>query len=313
MSRAVDRYMLQLRSLLPRRQRDDVAAEIFESISAAIEERRRELGRELDDAEAREILKSYGHPVALAGRYLPVQQLIGPRVFPLYWYAIRAVLTVIAAIGVIVAAIALLTEPRATQATVQVLVRFFWIALEAAALVTLLFALLDRRGFRLELLDKLEASEPDSRPLGEIPRSDTVIELAMVSVLLLWWIGWLSFPTVQFDVKVELGSGARALYAPVIALCIIDIARLVVDFVLPYRTAPRIGGAIVSNVVWLILFAIGLSSYDLLQAAPSIQNPEEIGRVVATAENVFRALLLGLGVWTLGDLVVDVRRLLRPG
>ena len=157
MSSVVELYVLQLKSLLPRKQRDDIAAEIRESIASAVEEREHALGRKLDDRETSEILKTYGHPIAVAGRYLPMQQLIGPSVFPLYWYVIQAVLVVIAAIGGSVAAIALFTEPRATQAAIQVLVRFFWIALDAGALVTVAFVLLDRRHVRFRFIDDFDS------------------------------------------------------------------------------------------------------------------------------------------------------------
>jgi hypothetical protein len=318
MSTVVELYLLQLKSLLPRKQRDDIAAEIGESIASAVEERERELGRKLDDAETSTILKSYGHPIVVAGRYLPMQQLIGPRVFPLYWYVIRAVLVVIAAVGAMVALIALFTEPRATQAAMQVLVRFFWIALDAAALVTILFVLLDRQHVRLGFLEDFDARKfghgvlgTRSAPLDGIPRADTVIELAMVAILLLWWIGWLVFPSVQFGVRVELGSAVTALYFPVLALCVLDLLRLGVDFVQPYRTPPRIGVAIASNGAWLALLAIALVSNDLLQAAPSVEDPDEIVRVVTIAEYTFRIVLLGLWVWTASLLATDVKRLLR--
>ena len=60
------------------------------------------------------------NPMLVAGRYLPMQHLIGPDVFPLYWYVLQAVLIVITVIGGLLAGIALLTEPRAVQAMVQV-------------------------------------------------------------------------------------------------------------------------------------------------------------------------------------------------
>ena len=48
MSTLVDHYLLQLKTLLPAKQRDDIAAELRESIRSAVEERERELGRPLN-------------------------------------------------------------------------------------------------------------------------------------------------------------------------------------------------------------------------------------------------------------------------
>jgi hypothetical protein len=318
MSSVVEFYLLQLKSLLPRARRDDIVAEIRASIASAVEERERELGRKLDSVETSDILKRYGHPIAVAGRYLPMQQLIGPKVFPLYWYLVQAVLVVIAAVGTVVAGIALFTEPRATQAAMQVLVRFVWIGLDAAAVVTLLFVLLDRQRVRVDFLEDFAARKPGLAflgarfaPLGEIPRKDTVIELAMVAILLLWWTNALVFPSVQFSVRVELGGAITAIYLPVLALCVLDLIRLGVDFAHPYRTLPRIGAAVVSNVAWLVLLGLALFSHDLLQAAPSVEDPAEIERVVTIAERGFRAALAGLGVWTASRLWADLARLRR--
>ena len=266
MSSVVELYVLQLKSLLPRKQRDDIAAEIRESIASAVDERERTLGRKLEDRETSEILKTYGHPIAVAGRYLPMQQLIGPSGSAL-WYVIQAVLVVIAAIGGIVAAIALFTEPRATQAAIQVLVRFFWIALDAGALVTVAFVLLDRRHVRFRFIDDFDARKLGrdflgmrSAPLDTIPRWDTVLELAMIAILLLWWIGLLVFPTVQFGVKVELGSAIERLQVPVLVLCVLDLLRLGTDLAYPYRTLPRILVAVVSNFAWLALLVLAFAS-----------------------------------------------------
>jgi len=318
MSSVLDLYILQLKSLLPRNQRDDVAAEIGENIASAVEERKRDLGRELSNDEMRTLLKAYGHPIVIAGRYLPIQQLIGPSVFPLYWYAIQAVLMVIATIGGIVATIALLSEPRGTQAALQVLGRFFWVALDAGALVTLLFALLERQRVHFPFLEDFDPRKlgtgllaRGSAALGEIPRGDTVLELTTVAILLLWWTGWLVFPSVVASVKVELGSGIETLYFPVAALCIADLIRLGADFTHPYRTRARISIAIGLNAAWLVLLVVAFSSGHLVQVAPSIEEPAEIARVALIADRVFRLVLLALGIWTAMLLAADVVRLLR--
>jgi hypothetical protein len=112
-------------------------------------------------------------------------------------------------------------------------------------------------------------------------------------------------------VKVELGSTIEALCFPVIALCVLNLARLGVDFTQPYRTVPRIGAAVVANVAWLVLLVIALVGDDLLQAAPSIEDPAEIARVVTIAERIFRVALLGLAAWTASLVATDARRLLR--
>jgi len=305
MSSVVDLYLLQLKSFLPAKQRDDVAAEIGESIASTVEERERELGRKLDEDETSDVLRTYGHPIVVAGRYLPKQYLIGPSVFPTYWYAVQAVLIVIAAVGAIVAGIALLTEPRAMQAALQLLRQFFWIALDATALVTLAFAVLEHRNVRLRFIEDFDPRKIGkgifgvrSAPLETIPRRDTVLELAIVAIILLWWTGYLVFPSVMHGVKIELGSGVAPFYLPVIVLCLADLLRLSVELAQPYRTRVRVAIALCSNAAWLALFVLALSTQDLVQAAPSVEDPAEIARVALIAERAFRLALLALGAVT---------------
>src|SRR6185436_9671064 len=166
MSTLVDHYLLQLRTFLPAKQRDDIAAELRESITSAVEDRERELGRPLSDEEINVVLRGFGHPMVVAGRYLPMQQLIGPDVFPLYWYVMQAVLIVIAVVGGLMVGIALLTAPRAMQAALQVAVNFWWFALQVAAVVTLSFAALDYGKARFSFLDRFDARNLSAGVLG---------------------------------------------------------------------------------------------------------------------------------------------------
>ena len=243
MSTLVDHYLLHLKSLLPAKQRDDIAAELRESIRSAVEEREREQGRALTDAELNEMLRGFGHPMVVAGRYLPMQYLIGPDVFPLYWYVLQAVLIVITVIGGLLVGIALLTAPNAVQAAAQVAVNFWWFALQAAALVTLAFALLDYGKARFSFLDKFDARKINAgiwgvrgAPLSAIPRADTVFEIAFTALLLLWWVEWLAFPSAWLGVVLRLSPAIESFFYPVLALCIVELVRLGVDLVRPYRT-----------------------------------------------------------------------------
>jgi hypothetical protein len=47
-----------------------------------------ELGRPLDETEVAAVLEQHGRPVIVAARYLPQHFLIGPGLFPLYWFTL---------------------------------------------------------------------------------------------------------------------------------------------------------------------------------------------------------------------------------
>jgi hypothetical protein len=317
MSTLVDHYLLQLKTFLPAKQRDDIAAELRESITSAVEERERTLGRTLTDDELNEVLRGFGHPMVVAGRYLPMQQLIGPDVFPLYWYVMQAMLIVIAVIGGLMVGIALLTAPRAMQAALQVAITFWWIALQSAALVTLSFAVVDCGKPWFSFLDKFDARSLSAgvlgvrgAPLSAIPRADTVFEIATTVILLFWWVEWLVFPSAWLGVVLRLSPAIEPFFYPVLALCIVELVRLGVDLVRPYRTVSRVALRLVLNLAWLTVFVLAYRTEGLVEIAEIIrsENPE---RVLRMAQISMSVALFGCATVTAILAATDVVRLLR--
>jgi len=317
MNTLVDHYLLQLRTFLPAKQREDIAAELRQSIGSAVEERERELGRALTDNELNEVLRGFGHPMVVAGRYLPMQQLIGPDVFPLYWYVLQAVLIVIAVLGGLLAGVALLTAPNAAQAAIQVGVQFFWFALQAAALVTIVFAALDHGKARFAFLERFDARKLSagvlgvrSAPLSPIPRSDTVFEIAATAIFLLWWVEWLVFPSEWLGVVLQLPNDVERFFYPALALCVVELVRLGVDLVRPYRTLPRVALRLVLNVAWLTLIVLAFRAERLVEIAENVssQNPDG---VLWMAQASMSTVLFVMAIVTAMLVATDVVRLFR--
>ena len=317
MNTLVEHYLLQLQTFLPAKQRDDITAELRESIRSAVEERERKVGRPLTEEELNSILQGFGHPMLVAGRYLPMQHLIGQEVFPLYWYALQAVLIVIAIIGGSIAGVALLTEPRAVQAAIQVVGRFFWVALDAAAIVTLVFAVLDQAKARFSFLERFDARQLGAgiwgvraAPLSPIPRADTLFEIATVALLLLWWVDWVVFTNQLRGVELRLSSAIEPFFYPVLALCAVDLVRLGVDLARPYRTRPRVALRLVLNVAWLALFVVAFRTDGLIEIAANVRADDGAG-VLRTAELVFRGTLFVLALVSAMLATTDIVRLCR--
>ena len=101
----VERYLQAVRFLLPKKQRHDVDREISEELQSQIEEQQAERGRALDEDELASLLKRFGHPALLALRYQPERHLIGPAVFPLYWFALRFLLATLAVVHLLLPAL----------------------------------------------------------------------------------------------------------------------------------------------------------------------------------------------------------------
>src|SRR5512134_3652288 len=97
----VERYLQAVRFWLPRKQRDDVGRELSEDMRAQIEDKEAELGRRLSDDETAALIKGFGHPLTLALRYQQGRYLIGPEVFPIFLFAVKSVLGVLAAVHIV--------------------------------------------------------------------------------------------------------------------------------------------------------------------------------------------------------------------
>jgi hypothetical protein len=85
----LDRYLQAVKKHLPWQRQDDIIAELRANLEAQLEDKEAELGRPLTKAEAEEWLKQLGAPMQMAARYQPQQYLIGPTVFPIYWYVLK--------------------------------------------------------------------------------------------------------------------------------------------------------------------------------------------------------------------------------
>jgi hypothetical protein len=319
MAGLIDQYLLQLKTYLPAKQREDIAAELGDSILSSVDERERELGRKLVDDELVALLKGFGHPLHVAGRYLPKQYLIGPGVFPLYWYTLQAVVIVVAVIAAILGAIALLTDARPVQSFTQLLWDMFGVGLSAAAVVTLVFAVVDYHGFRLRLFEDYDPRKLDggmlslrAAPLSPIPRGDTIFEIATLAILFAWWIGWIDFVNMTgVGVAVRFSAAIEPFFWPVLALCVIDIVRLGVDLVYAHRTLPRTILRLFINTAWLVLFVLLFRADGLIEpVAGSLLDPARFDPVTMM-ERVFRVALFGLGIVTAVLIATDLVRIAR--
>jgi hypothetical protein len=182
----VDRYLHAVKFWLPRNQKDDIIAELSEDLRSQIEDREAELGHKLSDNEVEPILKRCGSPMAVAGRYLPQQSLIGPALFPIYSIIIRSLIFyfllpwLLLWLGITIfspdfrvdhpgAALFASLEP-------------WWLACTYSLFFnTLAFALLDRSQMRSHLVNNWNPRAlPTERDHNRISRGATIFELTVV-------------------------------------------------------------------------------------------------------------------------------------
>jgi len=145
----LDRYLQVVGRFLPVETKADTLAELRAHLLETMDDRAETMGRPLTDGEVSAVLKAHGKPEAVAMRYLPQRSLIGPTVFPFYIFTLRRALPFVAAIYALAQTMALVfgPAPRHTlDAIGAAILQFIPVLLTFWAVVTLVFALLERAG-----------------------------------------------------------------------------------------------------------------------------------------------------------------------
>jgi hypothetical protein len=93
----VERYLLNVRTYLPRQGKDDLVTELGGNIRAQVEDREAALGRPLSEEEQSAVLRAHGRPLLVAGHYrsdgrrlVLGREVIGPALFPFFRISLLA-------------------------------------------------------------------------------------------------------------------------------------------------------------------------------------------------------------------------------
>jgi hypothetical protein len=250
----INRYLQAVKFWLPSSQQEDIAAELSEDIRSQIEERETALGRKLSDADMEEILKQRGRPLLVAEKYLPQKSLIGPVLFPAYWFVLRLVLLcyLVPWVGVWIGLVVLNPSYRARHFGIAITgdINVLWLnALLAFASVTVIFAVLERLKNKSFLTEWSPRQLPRVRDTQRIPRAGSAIELILGVFFGVWWLKILWNLTV-FDVggvRVALAPAWREFFWVFLLLWAINTSLSATNFVRPYWTRVRRGVRAASN------------------------------------------------------------------
>jgi hypothetical protein len=139
----LDRYLQAVKKHLPWQRQDDILAELRANLEAQLEDKEAELGRPLTMGESEDWLRQIGPPRQVAARYQPQQYLIGPVLFPTYWFVLRtAAFWVMIAYSIGVAVQVAVRTPS-WAAVFEGLLHVPEVLLTTAASVTLIFAVIE--------------------------------------------------------------------------------------------------------------------------------------------------------------------------
>lgn len=317
----VDRYLHAVKFWLPRKQKDDIIAELSEDLRSQIEEKEAELGHPLSDAEVEPILKRCGPPMAVAGRYLPQQSLIGPTLFPIYRVIIRSLILYFLLPWLLLLLGVTIFSPdfRADHRGAALFAAFdpWWLACTYSLFFnTLIFAILDRSQARLHLVnDWNPRALPAVRDRNAVSRGGTIFELTVVVATLAAWIQLDAFRRVFhiFGTTITLSSRWPYFFW---ALVVSSLAGIVVSCLnLSKSRWTRLSASL---RLAADCFSFGLSYW--LFRSNMLQSFSASGVSFADAADFVRSFnhwVASSAVWVLvvGAIVLffDVRRIVRVG
>jgi hypothetical protein len=295
----VDRYLLNVRTYLPRGRADEDVAELRENIRSQVEDREERLGRPLTEEERIAVLRAHGHPILVAGRYrsdgrrlVLGREVIGPDLFPFY----RLSLLGVAAVTLLILAfsgVASIVEATARIPVFRTLIMNLAVLGGAA---TLFFALLDvhfRRTSQTWDPRKLPTSSripmtPARRRLG------AVLQIVFTLAFLWIWIAIGEKVTTHGSRLGDLGPGPawRLLYLGLVASSAISLVTPAMTLVRP--TLHRFGWlvSLFSSGAFIAFAAASLWTSGWVVPASS---PSAAG-TIAAAQRINTWVAVGLGI-----------------
>jgi hypothetical protein len=302
----VDRYLQAVKPLLPRGQQADIVRELSENILSQMEDKEAELGRPLNESEQVAVLKQHGKPLLVASRYrsAPMQQLIGPEIFPFYWFVLKTLLWIALAVCTL-NGIALLASGEPLRRLLLGLAEFAHVALPVFGWVTLLFAMLDFVEARVRFLQKLDRQwDPRTLPALKQPqhvrRAESVFGLIFGAVYLGWLLAAPYYPYLV------LGPAASALrlspawhrfYLPVLVLGLAGLLQAGVNLARPSWTWLRATTRFASSGVGLVIVKSLLRTYPFVVAAAdtgtNVGRPETLA---AIANAMLLLVMVGVAI-----------------
>ena len=262
MTTLTDRYVSATLQAVPADRRDEIATELRGSIEDMIDGRTAS-GQESVTAE-REVLTELGDPAQLAARYADRRlQLIGPTYYLAWARLLKLLLSIVpVTVGVLVGVVQA-AGGNAGGAIGEGITTALQVAVNIGFWVTLVFAVLERTGTRLDLPPWTVDRLPEVRPHRQIGLADTVAAIGVLVLL----IAYLPLQHVRSFVSDDDGSNLPildpALWSSWLPFLLALLVASVVVEVVKYRTGrwtwPLVTAnavldvAVGGSLIWLLL------------------------------------------------------------
>ena len=335
----LDRYLEAVKKHLPWERQDDIIAELRANLEAQLEDKEAGLGRSLTQDEAEDWLRQIGPPMQVAARYQPQQYLIGPALYPVYWFVLRTAVLWVMVVYSIGVAVQIAVHSPSWNAAFEGVLRVPEVLLTTAAAVTLIFAVIEFLAARfpekwpLPMVPSAGWTPSSLPPIetktanGKKPRSyaNAVAEVIFGFLALLWLLLIPEHPYLL------LGPGAYYLHASpfqlapvwftfywwVVALNVLQVGWRSVDLLRGSWRGPRRAQKITTSILGLIPLVVLLSVRDhifVLLKHPVLDQAQygatlaSTNQAIAWGVNVVTVITVLCLLWEIGQMGVDAYR-----
>jgi hypothetical protein len=192
MTDLLERYLQAVGRHLSARSKNDTLQELRANLLAEMDDRAEVLGRPLTEAEEAEVLRGHGYPSIVAARYQPQRSLIGPEIFPIYWYTMGKALPWVIGLVVLSRVIEAIYGPPQEHMIVDSLGKLFSVLFYFFSWMTLTFAAIDfgcrfypKKVTLLADWDPRKLPKVEPEPKDNLPKNP-VAELILRTLGLLW-------------------------------------------------------------------------------------------------------------------------------
>jgi hypothetical protein len=317
----IDRYLDAVKLLLPVDEREDILAELRDVLLTRREEQAAALGRPLTRAEDEQLLKAYGHPLAVAARYGRQQALIGADLYPAYLLVLKVVGAAIAFSAVLTGVVLVLVSPNDLHRAIATAVEIAWSGgFASVGAVTVVFAILQRSGAveRMQRDWKVDELPRFAHPRRREPGWPTFVAgLVVQALFLLWWTGVLPVWWAHIPVKphgmLTLGLAPvwRDLYLPVIGL---SMAAIGVEGAKLGGVRGRLGRGLdlALNVGVAVLAGVALSAGHWAEVSGAGIPPAALAKAALGVNIGAKVALIVVTITALTTAAVHAWRLWRP-
>jgi hypothetical protein len=318
----LDRYLAAVAALLPKAQRQDIVAELRDLLLNQMEEKEAKLGRPLKTSEREDVLRAFGHPIAVAGRFGTPRALIGPELYPFYMFAVKGLVVLAAAVTAIPMVVSvILGGENGAGGLARFLSDFLTTAMTLIGAATIVAAGIERGWIPLgKSLDWKVADLPRlDHKTGKIKsRFEASFELSALLLFILWWTGAVETPWSPVvgnnGVFLQAPPIWTTLFLPILALAVVNALASLVTLIRPEAVRTRAGLDMIGDLGGLGLVAVLWSAGSLVTVAPQgLTGPRgaEVAGLQAALDQSFQVTLAVMAVVFVGKLAFDAWRLAR--